>query len=40
VLGASFFIGGGLILIGALLGMWAMNNAQCTMINDQSMSVS
>jgi drug/metabolite transporter (DMT)-like permease len=28
VLGASFFIGGGLILIGALLGMQAMNNEQ------------
>ena len=36
VLGASFFVGGGLILIGALLGMLTKNNDQLTMTNDKS----
>ncbi|MBI5565457.1 MAG: DMT family transporter [Chloroflexi bacterium] len=35
VLGASFFVGGGLILIGALLGMLTKNNEQLTMTNEQ-----
>lgn len=35
VLGASFFAGGGLILLGALLGMLTTSNEQLTMTNEQ-----